>query len=120
MKGDIQLKNCANIWLYQSWKLWRFERKLWIGEAVSLMQYSFIGKIRFSQNLMLFYLKEELPKINMVYLQEEGAEGVVFLDALTLLDLVDPKKRKKFLYSIDRNAFVGVVLGTGYCETKNW
>ena len=111
MKGDIQLKNCANMWLYQSWKLWRFERKLWIGEAVSLMQYSFIRKIRFSQNLMLFYLKEQLPKIKVVYLQEEGAEGIFFLDALTLLDLVDARNRKKFL---------GVVLDTGYCKNNNW
>ena len=111
MKGDIQLKNCAKMWLYQSWKPWRFERKLWIGEAVSLTQYSFIRKIRFSQNLMLFCLKEQLPKIKVVYLQEEGAEGVVFLDALTLLDLVDARNRKKFL---------GVVLDTGYCKNNNW
>ena len=46
----------------------------------------------------------------MVYLQEEGAEGVVFLDALTLLDLVDARNRKKFL---------GVVLDTGYCKNNN-
>ena len=46
---------------------------------------------------MLFYPKEQLPNIKVVYLQEEGPEGVVFLDTLTLLDLVDARNRKKFL-----------------------
>ena len=61
------------------------------------MQYSFIRKIQFFQKLMLFYPKEQLPNIKVVYLQEEGPEGVVFLDTLTLLDLVDARNRKKFL-----------------------
>ena len=61
------------------------------------MQYSFIRKIQFFQNLMLLYPKEQLPNIKVVYLQEEGPEGVVFLDTLTLLDLVDARNRKKFL-----------------------
>ena len=61
------------------------------------MQYSFIRKMPFFQNLMLLYPKEQLPNIKVVYLQEEGPEGVVFLDTLTLLDLVDARNRKKFL-----------------------
>ena len=65
------------------------------GEAVSVWQYSFVGTI-FSK-VIVFYGKKQPAKVKVVYLQWKGPEGIVFLDTLTLLDLIDAKNGKQFV-----------------------
>ena len=52
---------------------------------------------RFSQKLLFFYGKKQPAKVKVVYLQWKGPEGIVFLDTLTLLDLIDAKNGKQFV-----------------------
>ena len=65
------------------------------GEAASVWQYSFVGTI-FSK-VIVFYGKKQPAKVKVVYLQWKGPEGIVFLDTLTLLDLIDAKNGKQFV-----------------------
>ena len=65
------------------------------GEAGSVWQYSFVGTI-FSK-VIVFYGKKQPAKVKVVYLQWKGPEGIVFLDTLTLLDLIDAKNGKQFV-----------------------
>ena len=65
------------------------------GEAVSDWQYSFVGT-SFSK-VIVFYGKKQPAKVKVVYLQWKGPEGIVFLDTLTLLDLIDAKNGKQFV-----------------------
>ena len=65
------------------------------GEAVSVWQYSFVGTI-FSK-VIVFYGKKQPAKVKVVYLQWKGPEGIVFLDTLTLIDLIDAKNGKQFV-----------------------